>query len=110
VKLLFDENLSARVPVALRTEYPQSVHVTGVGLSSATDEAVWQYAREHGFAIVSKDSDFRQRSFLLGPPPKVVWIRRGNCSSEEIITILRERRAEILEFGGNEEAAFLALL
>jgi predicted nuclease of predicted toxin-antitoxin system len=33
---------------------------------------------------VSKDTDFHQRSFLFGGPPKVVWIRLGNCSTEDI--------------------------
>jgi len=38
----------------------------------AVDEVIWNYAREHDFVIISKDSDFRQRCFLFGPPPKVV--------------------------------------
>ena len=31
-------------------------------------------------------ADFRQMSFLFGAPPKVVWIRLGNCSTEEILS------------------------
>src|SRR5262249_13074961 len=44
------------------------------------DEQVWEYAAANGLVIVSKDSAVRQRNFLLGHPPKIIWIRRGNCS------------------------------
>jgi predicted nuclease of predicted toxin-antitoxin system len=59
--------------------------------------------------IVTKDADFHQRSFLLGPPPRVIWIRRGNCSTEEIIALLRQRRDSIGAFDRDSEAAFLVL-
>lgn len=59
--------------------------------------------------IVSKDSDFHQVSFLRGAPPKVVWIRRGNCTTANIEALLRSRRSEIFAFGADTEAAFLAL-
>jgi len=72
VKLLFDHNLSYRLVRALQREYPDSQHVREVGLSEATDEAVWRHAAEQGLTIVTKDTDFHQRSFLFGHPPKVV--------------------------------------
>jgi predicted nuclease of predicted toxin-antitoxin system len=62
-----------------------------------------------GLAIVSKDGDFHQRSFVRGPPPKVIWIRRGNCTTSEIEQILRARRQDLLDFGEAEDAAFLVL-
>jgi predicted nuclease of predicted toxin-antitoxin system len=66
VKLLFDENLSPSLVDLLAVTFPESRHVRDIGLARADDEAVWSYAKEHGFAIVSKDSDFHQRSFVLG--------------------------------------------
>lgn len=109
MKLLFDQNLSPRLVPALMDLFPGSVHVRDLGLQSADDEAVWDYAVKNGFSIVSKDSDFRQRSFVFGHPPKVIWIRRGNCSTTEIEAILRARHSEILSFDGEVEGAFLAL-
>ena len=85
------------------------MHVRDLGLQTADDEAVWAYAVEHGLAIVSKDSDFRQLSFLSGPPPKVVWIRRGNCSTTEIEAILRTHQDDLLAFDQDEDGSFLAL-
>jgi predicted nuclease of predicted toxin-antitoxin system len=58
---------------------------------------------------VSKDGEFHQRSFLLGHPPKVVWIRRGNCSTRDIETLLRDRLPDLLTFDTDPGASFLAL-
>lgn len=109
MKLLLDQNLSPRLVHSLAATYPGTSHVRDVGLQAADDEAVWAYAEEHGFVIVSKDADFHQRSFLLGHPPKVVWIRRGNCSTEAIEVLLLSHTAELLAFERTEEESFLAL-
>jgi predicted nuclease of predicted toxin-antitoxin system len=75
----------------------------------AADRAIWTRAQEDGLAIVTKDEDFHRLSILHGPPPKVIWIRLGNCSTEDVIRLLRSRSGEIGEFLEHEEAAFLAL-
>jgi predicted nuclease of predicted toxin-antitoxin system len=69
VKLLFDGNLSPRLVDSLSDLYPDSSHVHERGLGSATDEAIWEFAKEQGLTIVSKDSDFEARSVFLGAPP-----------------------------------------
>jgi predicted nuclease of predicted toxin-antitoxin system len=110
VKLLFDQNLCHRLVKAFADEFPGSAHVCHVGLEKAPDGPVWDYAKENGFVIVSKDSDFHQRSFLYGHPPKVVWIRRGNCSTTTIESILREHQDDLVKFAQSEQGSFLALL
>ncbi len=109
MKLLLDQNLSPRLAGTLAALYPRTTHVRDVGLQAADDDTVWAYAAERGYAIVSKDADFHQRSFVLGHPPKVVWIRRGNCSTAEIEEILRARQVDLLAFERDEHGAFLAL-
>lgn len=109
MRLLFDQNLSPRLKDTLQDIYPDSVHVRDVGLESADDTVVWAYANEHELVITSKDSDFRQLSFSFGHPPKVVWIRRGNCSTSEIESILHNRYNDLLIFDKDEQGAFLAL-
>ena len=109
MKLLFDQNLSHRLVIALQQEYPGSQHVREVGLKDAADVTVWQYAAQHGFAIVTKDADFHQRSFLFGHPPKVVWIRAGNCSTAMIEALLRRRDRDVGAFSADQESAFLIL-
>jgi len=78
-------------------------------MQAADDEIVWTHARTHGLIIVSKDSDFHQRSFVFGHPPKVIWIRRGNCSTAAVEQILRAHREDVARFAENPEGAFLAL-
>jgi predicted nuclease of predicted toxin-antitoxin system len=107
--LLFDENLAARLVGDLRDLYPNCVHVRDLGLAGGADREIWQCAREQGFVIVSKDEDFQRLSVLYGMPPKVIWIRLGNCSTADIIRLLRRRRNEIDRFMADKEAAFLAL-
>jgi predicted nuclease of predicted toxin-antitoxin system len=109
VKLLLDQNLSPRLVRTLEAAYPGSSHVRLVGLRDADDAVVWEFARDHDFIIVSKDSDFHQRSFVFGFPPKVIWIRRGNCPTADIERVFREREAGILEFCEDSVHAFLAL-
>ncbi|MGA8184950.1 MAG: DUF5615 family PIN-like protein [Terriglobia bacterium] len=109
MKLLFDQNLSYHLVENLAGLYPESTHVGPIGLERADDEAIWNYARTHGYTIVSKDSDFHQRSFLRGFPPKVIWIRCGNSSTSHIEEILRANQAAIQNFCDDDVHAFLIL-
>lgn len=109
MKILFDQNLSWRLAEALADLYSQSLHVRDVGLAASDDASVWSYARTHGLTIVTKDADFHQRSFLHGAPPWVIWVQRGNCSTDEIIELLRQRSDTIAAFGRAPDAAILVL-
>ena len=109
MKLLFDQNLSYRVVENLKDLYMDSTHVRLIGLEGADDEAVWNYARTNGYAIVSKDSDFHQRSFVRGFPPKIIWIRCGNSSTSQVEQILRDNRVAVQNFCDDGVHAFLIL-
>jgi predicted nuclease of predicted toxin-antitoxin system len=109
VYLLFDEQLSARLCSLLADSYPGSLHVRLIGLGGAPDEAVWTAAAERGCVLVSKDEDFHRLSVLRGAPPKVIWLRVGNTSTDDVARTLRERGNDILAFASQEEATFLAL-
>ena len=109
MRFLFDQNLSPRLKDLLAEIFPGVLHVRDVGLQSSDDEAIWRYAAQHGLTIVSKDADFRQRSFLFGHPPKVIWIRRGNCSTPEVEDILRANYDNLVAFEQDGEGSFLTL-
>jgi len=98
LKLLFDQNLSRKLPGQLYDIYAGSLHVVEVNLAEADDSDIWQYAKEHGFAIVSKNTDFQQRSLLYGSPPKFIWLRVGNCSTSAIEALLRRHSAAVQTF------------
>lgn len=109
MKLLLDENLSPRLADTLVDLYPGSAHVSACGLERASDAEVWAYARAHGYVIVTKDADFSDLAFLLGSPPKIVWIRTGNCSTTEIEAMLRLHTSDVVALESNERLRVLFL-
>lgn len=109
MKLLFDENLSPKLVQLLDDLFPDSVHVRDVGLKASDDLTVWTYAQENSLIICSKDSDMHQRSFLMGFPPKIVWVRLGNCSTSDVQALLRKYFATIEAFAADDYASFLSL-
>ncbi len=110
MKLLFDQNLSPQLVEHLSDLYPGSEHVYRVGLDRAPDTELWDYARQNGFALVTQDADFSERSYRLGHPPKVIWIRLGNCSTARMESILRSRHPAIASFEHEAAANILTLL
>jgi predicted nuclease of predicted toxin-antitoxin system len=109
MKLLFDENLSHKLVRLLADLFPDSVHVRDVGLKAADDPAVWEYAKKNGLMIVSKDSDMHQRSFVFGHPPKIIWLRLGNCSTADVEKLLRKNFPAVKAFHEDDYASFLSL-
>lgn len=107
--LLFDQNLSPRLVDHLADIYPDSVHVSSLGLGDAMDMEIWQYARDHDYMIVTKDADFSEFGVIKGFPPKVIWIRRGNCSTKDIEEILRENYSAISNLSEDGETGILTL-
>jgi predicted nuclease of predicted toxin-antitoxin system len=98
MKLLFDQNLSRRLVPRLADVCPEATHVSMVGLDRAPDEQVWAYARANDYTIVTKDSDFKERSVVRGTPPKVIWLRLGNCTTDRVEATLRGRQTDIQAF------------
>jgi predicted nuclease of predicted toxin-antitoxin system len=109
MKLLFDENLSPKLPGLVAGVFLDSSHVRACGLRGGADDAVWDYARSNGFAVISKDSDFHQRSLLYGHPPKVVWLRVGNCTTRWLTQLIIGREQEIRAFGATAIESVLVI-
>jgi predicted nuclease of predicted toxin-antitoxin system len=110
VKLLFDQNLSPRLVTQLADVFPDSQHVFQLGLDRASDDAVWTYARDHEFIIVTKDADFSELSALRGFPPKVLWLCLGNCTTAEIEALLRGHQTTIQQLFDDPDTGTLTLL
>jgi predicted nuclease of predicted toxin-antitoxin system len=109
MKLLFDENLSPKLPGLMAALFPDSKHVRECGLLGQSDEDVWEYARANSFTIVSKDSDFQQRSLLYGHPPKVVWLRIGNCTRRQLVELITVHEQDIRALEANPFETVLVL-
>jgi len=95
MKLLLDENLSRRLVPFLITDYPDSTQVALLGMERTDDRGIWEYARKHGFVIVTRDSDYYELSMIHGQPPKVIWLRTGNQTKAATLTILLNHRLAI---------------
>ena len=110
MKLLFDQNLSPHLVTRLADLFPDSDHVYPLGLDQALDVEVWNYARDNDFILVSKDADFSEMSLLQGHPPKLIWLRLGNCTTDQIEGLLRLSYEAIEQMNEDPVIGILSLL
>ena len=109
MKLLFDENLSRKLVQRLEDLYPGSAQVAEVGLARSPDSLIFDYAKRTGFTIVTTDADFFELVTTLGPPPKVVWLRRWSHPTRDAEALLRRNAIRLAEFGSDADAGILIL-
>jgi predicted nuclease of predicted toxin-antitoxin system len=109
MKLLFDHNLSPKLVTRLSDLYPDSNHVYPLELYEVEDPEIRNFAAANGFIVVTKDADYSEMHSLFGAPPKIVWIRRGNCSTTAIETILRNHVEDILKLTQDDSSGILTL-
>ena len=109
MKLLLDENPSDRVVPQILDLFPDSTHVKLHGLTQTSDTLIWSFAKQHGYTIVSKDADFHQRSLVYGHPPKLVFLRVGNCATSRITELLRSNYVLLSAFDSDPKSSILIL-
>ncbi|MDR3665915.1 MAG: DUF5615 family PIN-like protein [Ignavibacteriaceae bacterium] len=97
-KLLIDENLSRRLITTLSDWFPNTSHVSTENLGKTLDREIWNYAKEKGYCILTKDWDYNYLSALLGCPPKVIHLNCGNKTTAYILTILAFQLEAIKDF------------
>ena len=108
-RLFFNEPLSEAMCQTLADIFPDSLHIRLLGHGGAADTTVWDLARQHGCLVVSKYEDFHRLALLRGAPPKFVWIRLGNCTTDDVVQLLRRHHEDIIRFDGQNEATVLEL-
>lgn len=109
MKLLIDENLPPSLMAILGLRFPETQHLHNVGLAQAPDAAIWLYAKEEGFTIITQDLDFQHRMFLYGPPPRVILVRAHGLKSTEIVGFVAMRLDVITAFELNVQQPMLIL-
>lgn len=109
MKLLFDQNISFRILKKIASAFPDAQQTNRLMLSQSTDHEVWDFARKNNYCIVTFDSDFIDISVLKGCPPKVIWLKLGNSSTDRIAEVLLKSQGLISEFINNPELCFLEL-
>lgn len=110
MKLLFDQNISFRIVRQIIEKFPGSNQVKQLGLEGFSDKAIWQYARQNDFAIVTFDADFYDLANLYGFPPKIIWLRFGNSNTLYSAHILNTKNDEITDFIENPDYESVACL
>ena len=109
MKLLFDHNLSQKLAQRTADVFPGSTQTRLLGMERAADIAVWEYAKTHGYIVVSLDSDFFDKLSLHGPPPKLVWLHCGNQRTAFIEKLLRAHVARIADLDADPGQACLEI-
>ncbi len=109
MKLLVDENLPPRLARDLADLFPESIHVSLVGLGSTPDAVIWDFAKNHGFAFLTKDKDFANLSLARGAPPKVILLLIGNCSATELARLARNNAVRFSDFENDARRTLLIL-
>jgi predicted nuclease of predicted toxin-antitoxin system len=99
VKLLFDQNLSYKLVAPLDPAFPGTSHVLRLGLDESPDTELREYAAREGFTLVTKNTDLVDLCVFRGAPPKVIWLRVGNCSTAVIRDALQSNIPRIIAFG-----------
>ena len=82
MKLLFDHNISHKLVVRLADIFPGSTQTRLLNLGRTNDPQLWLIAKTHDYVLVTKDEqDVAEFAILRGAPPKVIWLRMGNCKT-----------------------------
>ena len=109
MNLLFDQNISFRIVKKVSTVFPNSKQVSDVNLLNSSDFNIWEFAKKNNYCIVTFDNDFIDISVLKGFPPKIIWLRTGNTSTNFIAEKIIENKNLILDFIQNSENGYLEI-
>jgi predicted nuclease of predicted toxin-antitoxin system len=110
MKLLFDQNISFRVVKGIQDLFPLAKQVRELGLENYSDREIWDYAKKEAYTIVTFDSDFFDMNLVLGSPPRIIWLRIGNASTDDIIDLFRKNFELIKEFLSDPDYSELGCL
>jgi len=109
MKLLYDNNLSHKLVARLNDIYPDSTHVMMESLDESEDQAIWVFAKEKNYTIVTKDADYNEMSVIKGFPPKIIWLTIGNCKIQDIERIIRNKTIVINNFYHNDNSGIIEI-
>ena len=98
MKLLFDQNISFRIINRISDIFPDSKQVRELGLENSKDVQIFEFAKKHNYTIVTFDSDFCDLVTIRGFPPKIIWLRTGNSTTNKLESLIRKNKELIQIF------------
>lgn len=108
-RLLFDENLSHKLPKRLADVFPGSTHVVLLGLGTSKDVELFEFAGREGYLVVTRDRDFDELNRSRKAPPKILLLRCGNQTTAYIEAMIRRFAGEIIAMADNPLVDYLEL-
>lgn len=109
MKLLFDQKPSPKLTSLFTESFEEVRHTQEIGFDKGDDADILEFAKTNQFTVVTKDGDFNELISLFGFPPKIIWIRRGNCTTEDIVEIIEANLDKIHSFGDDSTNGILTL-
>lgn len=110
MKLLFDQNISFRIIKSISAIFPDSKQVRSLGLEDSSDIDIWTFAKTKNYSIVTFDADFADIANIKGTPPKIIWLRTGNKTTDNIAKLLKKHQELIIDFIKNPDYKDIACL
>jgi predicted nuclease of predicted toxin-antitoxin system len=107
--LLLDANISWRICKNLSKTFPNTDHILNHFKHDESDLAIWNYAKINNKCIVTNDTDFEDLLSFKGFPPKVIILKCGNQSNDNLEKLLIKNESNINEFIENPEMGILEL-
>ncbi len=108
MKLLLDFNLSPKLVAMLSDIFPESAHVFTIGMLGETpDPVIWEYAKQHGYSVLSADSDFVELANRRGAPPKLVSLAKMAYRTREAAELIRRNAVRMAEFDKSDDAVLI---
>ncbi len=110
MKLLLDANLSWRLCKLIQHDFDEVQHVDKIGLKiPPQDITIWQWAKEQAYHIVTNDEDFLHLTTTKGFPPKIVLLRTGNVSTQQVAQLLVKHKDDIQSLANTKEYGVLQI-
>lgn len=110
MRILFDQNISFRVVKKLSQSFPEARQVKELGLEGSTDLQIWEYAKRNQYTIVTFDADFYDLANIKGHPPKIIWLRIGNSTTDYIVQLFNLKFDLIKDFISNPDYEEIACI
>lgn len=110
MKLLFDQNISFRIISKINSIFPEAAQVRQLNIENYSDIEIWNFAKTNGYTVITFDADFFDISNIKGHPPKIIWLRFGNTTTNYLAGILNSKQEIIKNFISKEEYKEFACL
>jgi predicted nuclease of predicted toxin-antitoxin system len=99
MKVLIDQNISHRIITVISFLFDELAHVKTLGWLDWDDHGIFMAARRLQYdAVMTLDEDFNKLLLQHGTPPKIIWLKTGNCSTKRLAEVIISNKDIIERF------------